>query len=106
MKQSPHAWFSRFSDVVLSMGFTRCHSDHTCFIRRQSQGRCIIISIYVDDIIITGDDASGIVQVKRDLGTSFDVKDFGSFRYFLGIEVARSRQGISLSQRKYSLDLL
>ncbi|GFY95374.1 hypothetical protein Acr_10g0007590 [Actinidia rufa] len=84
----------------------KCHSDHTCFICRQSQGRCIIISVYVDDIIITGDDASGIVQVKCGLRKAFDIKDLGPLRYFFGIEVARSRHGISLSQRKYSLDLL
>ncbi|GFZ20884.1 hypothetical protein Acr_29g0000460 [Actinidia rufa] len=106
LKQSPRAWFHRFSEVVLSMDFRQCHSDHTCFIRRQSQGRCIIISVYVDDIIITGDDASGIVQVKCGLRKAFDIKDLGPLRYFLGIEVARSRHGISLSQRKYSLDLL
>ncbi|GFZ00775.1 hypothetical protein Acr_14g0004100 [Actinidia rufa] len=93
-------------EVVLSMGFQQCHSDHTCFIRRQSQGRCIIISVYVDDIIITGDDVSGIVQVNCGLRKAFDIKDLGPLRYFLGIEVARSRHGISLSQRKYSLDLL
>ncbi|GFS34572.1 hypothetical protein Acr_00g0034750 [Actinidia rufa] len=62
-----------------------CHSDHTCFIRRQSQGRCIIISVYVDDIIITGDDASGIVQVKCGLRKAFDIKDLGLLRYFLGM---------------------
>ncbi|GFY86650.1 hypothetical protein Acr_05g0002890 [Actinidia rufa] len=62
--------------------------------------------VYVDDIIITGDDASGIVQVKCGLRKAFDIKDLGPLRYFLGIEVARSRHGISLSQRKYSLDLL
>ncbi|PSS33155.1 Endonuclease, partial [Actinidia chinensis var. chinensis] len=106
LKQSPRAWFHRFSEVVLSMGFKQCHSDHTCFLRRQSQGRCIIISVYVDDIIITGDDALGIVQVKCGLRKVFDIKDLGPLRYFLGIEVARSRHGISLSQRKYSLDLL
>ena len=88
------------------MGFIRCHSDHTCFIRRRFQWQCIIISVYVDDIIITSDDASGIARVKRDPGMSFDIKDLGPLRYFLGIEVARSRQGISLSRRKYALDLL
>ncbi|GFZ07004.1 hypothetical protein Acr_18g0011740 [Actinidia rufa] len=85
LKQSPRAWFYRFSEVVMSMDFQQCHSDHTCFIRRQSQGRCIIISVYVDDIIITGDDASGIVQVKCGLKKAFDIKDLGPLRYFLGM---------------------
>ncbi|GFY97761.1 hypothetical protein Acr_12g0003020 [Actinidia rufa] len=55
---------------------------------------------------ISGDDASGIVQVKCGLRKAFDIKDLGPLRYFLGIEVAQSHHGISLSQRKYSLDLL
>uniref|UniRef100_A0A2N9IAH8 Integrase catalytic domain-containing protein n=1 Tax=Fagus sylvatica TaxID=28930 RepID=A0A2N9IAH8_FAGSY len=106
LKQSPRAWFSRFSEVILSMEFVRCHSDHTCFIRRRSDGRCIILLVYVDDIILTGDDTPGITDVKQSLGKVFEVKDLGALKYFLGIEVARSRHGISLSQRKYTLDLL
>uniref|UniRef100_A0A2N9G5A4 Integrase catalytic domain-containing protein n=1 Tax=Fagus sylvatica TaxID=28930 RepID=A0A2N9G5A4_FAGSY len=106
LKQSPRAWFSRFSEVILSMEFVRCHSDHTCFIRRRSDGRCIILLVYVDDIILTGDDTPGITHVKQSLGKVFEVKDLGALKYFLGIEVARSRHGISLSQRKYTLDLL
>uniref|UniRef100_A0A2N9J940 Integrase catalytic domain-containing protein n=1 Tax=Fagus sylvatica TaxID=28930 RepID=A0A2N9J940_FAGSY len=106
LKQSPRAWFSRFSEVILSMEFVRCHFDHTCFIRRHSDGRCIILLVYVDDIILTGDDTPGITNVKQSLGKVFEVKDLGALKYFLGIEVARSRHGISLSQRKYTLDLL
>ncbi|GFZ21735.1 hypothetical protein Acr_29g0008970 [Actinidia rufa] len=106
LKQSPRGWFHRFNEVVLSMDFQQCHSDHTCFIRRQPQDWCIIISVYVDDIIITGDDASSIVEVKCGLRKAFDIKDLGPLRYFLGIEVTRSRHGISLFQRKYYLDLL
>ena len=84
------------------MGFVQCHSDYTCFIRHQSQGRCIIISVYVDDIIITGDNASGIVQVKCGFRKAFDIKDLGYLRYFLSIEFARSCQGISLSAEIFS----
>jgi hypothetical protein len=106
LKQFPRACFSRFSEVILSMEFFRCYFDHTCFIRRRSDGRCIILLVYVDDIIVTRDDTPGIAHVKERLGKVFDVKDLGVLKYFLGIEVAHSRHGISLSQRKYTLDLL
>ncbi|XP_019055514.1 PREDICTED: uncharacterized protein LOC109115705 [Nelumbo nucifera] len=62
--------------------------------------------VYVDDIIITGDWNSKIQRLKRFLATQFEVKDLGPLRYFLGIEVDRSNQGIFISQRKYVLNLL
>jgi hypothetical protein len=62
--------------------------------------------IYVDDMIITGDDKEEIYRLQKHLATEFEMKNLGGFKYFLGIEVARSEQGIFLSQRKYVLDLL
>ena len=62
--------------------------------------------MYVDDIVITGDDLEEIRRLKQTLSSEFEVKDLGSLRYFLGIEVARPENGISVSQRKYTLDLL
>ncbi|XP_019053156.1 PREDICTED: uncharacterized protein LOC109114639 [Nelumbo nucifera] len=62
--------------------------------------------VYVNDIIITGDWDSEIQRLKRFLSTQFEVKDLGPLRYFPGIEVARSNQGIFISQRKYILNLL
>jgi hypothetical protein len=62
--------------------------------------------VYVDDIVITGDDVEEIKCLKENLGRAFEVKDLGPLRYFLGIEIARSPKGIVLSQRKYVLDLL
>jgi hypothetical protein len=64
-----------------------------------------ILELYVDDIIITGDDSIEMSQLKR-LGKEFEVKNLGQLRYFLGIEIVWSPKGIVLSQRKYVLDLL
>jgi Reverse transcriptase (RNA-dependent DNA polymerase) len=64
-----------------------------------------MLPVYVDDMIITSDD-EGIAQLKTGLGKKFEVKDFGQFRYFLGIKIIRETEGIVLSQRKYVLDLL
>ena len=62
--------------------------------------------MYVDDIIIIGSGSKGISSLKSILQNQFHTKDLGMLRYFLGIEVTRSKHGIFLSQRKYVLDLL
>ena len=105
LKQSPRAWFDRFRRAVCEMGYRQCNGDHTVFYRHSTE-KITILAVYVDDIIITGDDAVEITRVKSCLSKAFEVKDLGQLRYFLGIEVARSRKGIVLSQRKYILDLL
>ncbi|RVW31427.1 Retrovirus-related Pol polyprotein from transposon RE1 [Vitis vinifera] len=73
---------------------------------RSNDGRTTILIVYVDDIILTGDDTGEVERLKKVLATEFKVKDLGQMRYFLGMEVARSRKEISISQRKYVLDLL
>ena len=62
--------------------------------------------MYADDVILTGDDGKEILKLKKMLIAKFEIKDVGNLRYFLGIEVARSEEGIFIFQRKYILDLL
>ena len=62
--------------------------------------------VYVDDIVIIGDDNEGIKALKQHLFQNFQTKDLGPLRYFLGIEVAQSKSSIAISQRKYALDIL
>ena len=62
--------------------------------------------MYVDDIILTGDDVEEMTRVKKGLASEFEMKDLGKLRFFLGMEVARNKTGISISQRKNILDLL
>jgi len=83
----------------------RSQSDHSVFYHHSSQG-CIYLIAYVDDIVITGSDQQGILQLKQHLSNEFQTKDLGKLRYFLGIEVAQSKDGIVISQRKYAMDVL
>ncbi|KAL9264448.1 Retrovirus-related Pol polyprotein from transposon RE1-like protein, partial [Drosera capensis] len=106
LKQSPRAWFSRFSSALRQFGMARCGSDHSVFHLSSPVGKKILLIVYVDDIIITGDDSEGIVRLKQYLHKQFQTKDLGRLRYFLGIEVARTLQDIFISQRKYVLDTL
>ncbi|XP_016172985.1 uncharacterized protein LOC107615435 [Arachis ipaensis] len=65
-----------------------------------------IIMVYVDDLVLTGDDLDEIDRIKRLLDLRFKIKDLGDLKYFLGKEVARSSKGIHICQRKYALDIL
>lgn len=62
--------------------------------------------VYVDDIIISGNDSATLTASKQYLGDCFRMKDLGPLKYFLGLEVARSADGFFVSQRKYTLDII
>ena len=105
LKQTPRAWFDRFRRAICDMGYTQCNGDHTVFYKHRGS-YITILAVYVDDIVIIGDDVEEITCLTKRLGDTFEVKDLGQLRHFLGIEIARSSKGIVLSQRKYVLDLL
>ncbi|RVW12366.1 Retrovirus-related Pol polyprotein from transposon RE1 [Vitis vinifera] len=102
LKQSPRAWFSRFSSVVQEFGMFRNTADHSVFYHHNSLGQCIYLVVYVDDIVITGSDQNDIQKLKQHLFTHFQTKDLGKLKYFLGIQIAQSSFGVVLSQRKYA----
>lgn len=104
LKQAPRAWFEKFSTVITSLGFHHSDHDSALFVKCTNAGR-ILLSLYVDDMIITGDDSDGIAYLKSELARCFAMKDLGTLRYFLGIEVACSPKGYLLSQSKYISEL-
>ena len=105
LKQSPRAWFEKFTSTIRQHGYQQAHADHTLFFKRSKEKISIVI-VYVDDIVLTGDDMVELNNIKEKLSYVFEMKDLGHLRYFLGMEIARNKAGISVSQRKYTLDLL
>ncbi|XP_058724364.1 phospholipid-transporting ATPase 2-like isoform X1 [Vicia villosa] len=106
LKQSPRAWFGRFTKVMTSLGYKQSQGDHTLFIKHSPQGGVTVLLVYVDDIIMTGDDWKEQHILSHCLAKEFEIKALGKLKYFLGIEVAHSRKGIFISQQKYIADLL
>lgn len=104
LKQSPRAWFDKFSRVLKRCNYLQSHADHTLFTKHSTSGKCTFLSVYVDDIVITGDDIEHINKLKSTLSSEFEIKYLGQLSYFFGIEIVRSSKGIALSQRKYTLD--
>nr|GEZ11305.1 putative RNA-directed DNA polymerase [Tanacetum cinerariifolium] len=86
LKQSPRAWFGRFTLAMRKYGFKQSNSDHTIFLKQKGKlVTCLII--YVDDMIITGNDKEEMTRLITNLFKEFEMKDLGRFKYFLGIEV-------------------
>ncbi|XP_072054345.1 uncharacterized mitochondrial protein AtMg00810-like [Arachis hypogaea] len=79
--------------------------DHSLFIKKQSESFTVIL-VYVDDLVLTGNDIDEINSIKQNLDDKFKIKDLGDLKYFLGMKVARSNSGIHIYQRKYTMDLL
>lgn len=72
-------------------------SDHTMFFKQSQDGLKTILIVYVDDIILTGDNLSKIRRINKFLAIEYEVRDLGQMRYFLGMQIASSRRVISIS---------
>ena len=105
LKQSPRAWFHKFSQLLFSYGFVSTVSDPTVMRKRTPHG-CVILAVHVDDIIITGSDEAEVTVTKAYLAQHFVTRDLSPPRYFLGLEIAYRPGQMSICQRKYVLDLL
>ncbi|KAK3027225.1 hypothetical protein RJ639_041643 [Escallonia herrerae] len=105
LRQASRNWYHKFTQSLLVVGFIQSQSNHSLFTFAR-KGSFLAVLIYVDYVIVTGTDSAKISWLKHYLDTKFHIKDLGKLKYFLGIEVARSSDGIVLSQRKYVLDIL
>ena len=105
LKQASHSWFQKFYTTIQQDGFHQSRVDYSLFTKIFGNSFTDVL-IYVDDIIITDNYENVIAALKKSLHTKFRIKDLVQLRYFLSIEIARSTYGISISQQKYTLDIL
>jgi hypothetical protein len=104
LKQAPRAWFQHFASMVTAAGFFASAHDLALFVHVSPRGRTLLL--YVDDMIITGDDPEYNTFVKARLSDQFLMSDLDPLWYFLGIEISSTSEGFFLSQEKYIQDLL
>ena len=105
LKQASRQWFVKFSTVIQGARFIQSKADYSLFTCKKGKSFTAFL-IYVDDILITGNDPNAIIALKKFLHNQFWIKDLGDLKYFLGMEVSRSKKGIFISQRKYALEIL
>jgi hypothetical protein len=93
------------SKSMRAFGYMQSNWDHTLFLKHRN-GKVTALIVYVDDMVVTGNNPHDQAALKNYLSKEFEMKDLGSLKYFFGIEVLRCKSEIFLSQRKYVLDLL
>ncbi|KAK3043427.1 hypothetical protein RJ639_002006 [Escallonia herrerae] len=105
LEASTKAWFECFQNVILDAGYTQSPHDYSLFTHHTSRGVTLLL-LYVDGILITGNDVEGIGELKQLLCQSFQMKDLGPLTYFLGLQVQHCSCGYTVNQRKYTMDLI
>ena len=102
LKQSSRQWYFRFHRAIVSNGFTMIEEDHCVYVKR-SKKSFLILSLYVDDILLAGNDMDMIVATKEWLSSNFEMKDMGEADFVLGIKIFRdrSRRFLGMSLETY-----
>jgi hypothetical protein len=105
LKQTPRAWFERFTGQLIQFGFIASAAGSSLFIYK-SKTIIAYLLLYVDDIVLTSNTPTFLDTLIQHLSSIFELKDLGSLHYFLGIQVTRDSKGLHLSQAKYATALL
>ena len=95
-KQAPRGWFAKFSSTIFRLGYTVNPYDSGLFLHHIDKGP-ILLLLYVDDMIITGDNLNGIQELMDFLSQQFEMKDLGYLSYFLGLEITYSTDGLYIT---------
>ena len=105
LKQAPRAWYSKIEAYICQENFDKCPHEHTLFVKH-IEGKALIVSLYVDDLIYTGNCEELFEEFKSSMKKNFDMTDMGKMRYFLEVEVTQNEKGIFIHQQKYAREIL
>lgn len=105
LKQATIKWYLKLYLALKAAGIHQSKADYSFFDQSHKDSFTAIL-VYVDDVILVGNNLQHIEDTKQFLAKQFKFKDLGQFTHFRGVEVAKSSNSISLSQRKYALKIL
>lgn len=87
LKQASRQWFAKLSQSLLSRGYCPSKNDSSLF-NKIIVSSTVLLAVYVNDILLVGDDDQEMVDLKTFIDHQFKIKDLGSIHYFLGLEVS------------------
>ena len=105
LKLASRVWNKTFDDFVCSIGFQVSAFD-PCLYIKVANDHCVLVLVYVDDVLVTGSSLDLIAQTKTDLKTRFEMTDSGKCTFVLGIELVDCPDGsVTMCQRRYVNDI-
>ena len=105
LKQAPRVWYNRIDAHLLDLGFTKSLSEFTLYLRKIND-ELLVVSLYVDDLLVTGSNMEQIDVFKREMKNVFEMTDLGKMTFFLGMEVQQKQNEIFICQQKYAKEIL
>ena len=105
LRQASRAWYSRIDTHLLTLGFHKSLSEFTLYIKKIEED-ILIVSLYVDDLLVTGSNAGFVNKFKAEMEQVFEMTDLGEMSYFLGMEVHQKQNEIFICQQKYAKEIL
>ncbi|CAA7024845.1 unnamed protein product [Microthlaspi erraticum] len=91
LKQAPRQWNKRFDDFMRTNGYNRNEYDQCVYFKKLKSGAYIYLLLYVDDMLVASVDKDDVKRLEVLLGTEFEMKDLGSAKKILGMEIVRDR---------------
>ena len=83
-------WYQNFDTYNLILGFVRSKVDHYIYSKEEGMN-FIYVALYVDDMLMIGNNMDTIKEVKKQLSSKFDMKDLGATKFIMGMEIKRDR---------------
>lgn len=106
LKQAPRAWYSNIDSYFMEKGFEKSKNEPTLYIKRQGMADILIVALYVDDLIFTGNNLKLIEDFRKEMMRKYEMNNLGLLHHFLRIEIYQEDDGVFICQKKYAEKIL
>ncbi|KAG9454467.1 hypothetical protein H6P81_007371 [Aristolochia fimbriata] len=106
LKHAPRAWNLRIDSYFQEHDFRKSPYEHALYTKKNEDGDIMIVCLYVDDMIFTGNNPGMFEDFKNSMTKEFDMTDLGQMAYFIGVEIVQGDEGTFISQKKYASSIL
>ena len=106
LKQAQRAWYSRIDGYFLKNGSVKYSYEHAIYVKIKESGDTLIVCLYMDDLIFTGNNPKMFRDFKQAMIKEFEMTNIGLISYYLGIEIKQGKDEIFMNQKKFAMEVL